>query len=176
MKAAALAIAVTMAIACASDVNRPTTTSTTEPTRAALIGDWSLVRSCDAVVRAFREAGLEELIPMSLVDARYFANEDQIAPGRPCHGAEETRYVYFFEADGRWGMLDDDNVLVDDREFAVVDEHTIAFGDVRIDHRVGADGALTFDVVTPERCDRICREVHAWAVAAFASGSFRRVA
>jgi len=176
MRAAALAIAMTMAISCASHVHSRAVHPPTGSTPAALIGDWWWIRSCDAVVRSFDVAGLEGLTREWLVEARYFANEDQIAQGRPCDGAEETRYVYFFEADGRWGMLDDDDVLVDDREFAIVDEHAIAFGDVRIDYRVGADGALTFDVVTPERCDRICREAHAWAIATFASGSFRRVA
>lgn len=135
-----------------------------------------MVRSCEAFVEAFRDAGLADLTRHWLVDARYFAREDEIPRDDPCDGAEETRYIYFFEESGRWGMLDDDDVLVDDRDFSVVDENTIAFGRVRIDYRIGAGGALTFDVAIPDPCDDACREAHAWAVATFAPGTFRAVA
>jgi predicted alpha/beta-hydrolase family hydrolase len=142
---------------------------------SALIGDWRWVRSCDAFVRAFREVGLADLSAQWLVSARFFAREDQIHPDDPCEGAEETPYVYFFEESGRWGMLDDDDVLVDDRAFSVVDEDTIAFGDVQIDYRIDAD-QLTFDVAIPGACDDASLADHAWAVATFAPGTFRRVA
>jgi pimeloyl-ACP methyl ester carboxylesterase len=142
---------------------------------SALIGDWRWVRSCDAFVRAFREAGLGARTRHWLVEARYFAREDQIDVDNPCEGAEETPYVYFFEESGRWGVLDDDDVLVDDRDFSVVDEDTIAFGDVEIDYRIDVD-ELTFDVAIPGACDDACREDHAWAVATFAPGTFRQIA
>jgi pimeloyl-ACP methyl ester carboxylesterase len=142
----------------------------------SLIGDWRWVRSCDAFVEAFRRAGLVELTRHWLVEARYFAREDEIRAGDPCAGAEETRYVYFFEGSGRWGMLDDDDVLVDDRDFSVVDEDTIAFGDVAVDYRIDAEGRLTFEVAIRGTCDDSCIEDHAWAVATFAPGTFRRVA
>lgn len=143
---------------------------------SALIGDWRWVRSCDAFVRAFREAGIADLIRTSLVSARYFAREDEIRAGDPCAGAEETPYVYFFEESGRWGVLDDDDVLVDDRDFSVVDEDTIAFGDIAVDYRIGPGGALSFDVLAPGTCENTCMEDHVWAVATFAPGTFRRVA
>jgi pimeloyl-ACP methyl ester carboxylesterase len=142
---------------------------------ASVLGDWRWVRACEAFVAAFRRAGLFDLTTRWLVSARYFAREDQIAPDDPCEGAEETPYVYFFEESGRWGMLDDDDVLVDDRDFSVVDEDTIAFGDVEVDYRIDAD-ELTFDVAVPRGCGDACLEDHAWAVATFAPGTFRRVA
>jgi len=142
---------------------------------SGLIGDWRRVRSCEAVVEAFREAGLVERTHDALVDARYFDREDQVEPHRPCEGAEETAYVYFFEESGRWGVLDDDDVLVDDRDFSVVDEDTIAFGDIAVDYRI-AGGALSFEVDVPGICDDTCIEDHTWAVATFAPGTFRRVA
>ncbi|HEX6579331.1 MAG TPA: alpha/beta hydrolase [Actinomycetota bacterium] len=142
---------------------------------ASVFGDWRWVRSCEAFVATFRRADLSDLTTRWLVSARYFAREDQIALDDPCDGAEETPYVYFFEESGRWGVLDDDDVLVDDRDFSVVDEDTIAFGDVEIDYRIDAD-ELTFDVAIPGACDGTCLEDHAWALATFAPGSFRRVA
>jgi dienelactone hydrolase len=142
---------------------------------SALIGDWRWVRSCEAVVEAFRDAGLAERTHDALVAARYFEREDQIDPDRPCDGAEETPYVYFFEGSGRWGVLDDDDVLVDDRDFSIVDEDTIAFGDIAVDYRIAA-GTLSFRVEVPGTCDDTCIEGLAWAVATFAPGTFRRVA
>jgi pimeloyl-ACP methyl ester carboxylesterase len=142
---------------------------------ASVLGDWRWVRSCDAFVAAFRRAGLSDLTTRWLVSARYFAREDQIAPDDPCEGAEETPYVYFFEGSGRWGVLDDDDVLVDAPDLAGVGEATIAFGDVEIDYRIDAD-ELTFDVAIPGACEGTCLEDHAWAVATFAPGTFRRVA
>jgi dienelactone hydrolase len=143
---------------------------------STLIGDWRWVRSCDAFVRAFREVGLADLIRTWLVSARYFSREDEIGAGDPCAGAEETPYVYFFEESGRWGVLDDDDVLVDDRDFSVVDEDTIAFGDIAVDYRIGPGGALSFEVDVPGTCDDTCIDDQAWAVATFAPGTFRRVA
>jgi pimeloyl-ACP methyl ester carboxylesterase len=142
---------------------------------SALIGDWRWVRSCDAFVDAFRQAGLVALTRHWLVEARYFAREDQIRAGEPCDGAEETPYVYFFEESGRWGVLDDDDVLVDDRDFLVVDEDTIAFGDIAVDYRI-AGATLSLEVVVPGTCEDTCLDDHAWAVATFAPGTFRRVA
>jgi pimeloyl-ACP methyl ester carboxylesterase len=141
----------------------------------SLIGDWRWVRSCDAFVDAFRVAGLGALTRHWLVEARYFSREDEIRAGDPCAGAEEARYVYFFEESGRWGMLDDDDVLVDDRQFSVVDEDTIEFGDVAVDYRIDPDGALTFEVVAPQTCDDACRDDLAWAVATFDPGTFQQV-
>ena len=45
-----------------------------------------------------------------------------------------------------------------------------------IDYRINEVGMLRFDVLIPLPCDTTCREEHAWAIATFASGSFRRVA
>jgi hypothetical protein len=162
--------------ACGSGGEGSSTPGREEQAAGSLTGEWRWVRSCDAVVRAFRRAGLADLTIRWLVDARYFSHEDQIDRSQVCDGAEETRYVYFFEESGRWGMLDDDDALVDDRAFSVVDEDTIAFDEVRIDYRINDDGMLRFDVVIPQPCDTTCREEHAWAIATFASGSFRQVA
>jgi hypothetical protein len=172
---AAAVVALTLS-ACGSVGEGGSTPVRQEQTAGSLTGEWQWVRSCDAVVRAFRRADLADLTIGWLVDARYFPHEDQIDRGQICDGADETRYVYFFEESGRWGMLDDDDALVDDKAFSVVDEYTIAFDEVRIDYRINDDGMLRFDVLIPQPCDTTCREEHAWAIATFASGSFRRVA
>ena len=111
---------------------------------------------------------------MWLVETRYFAREDQIETADPCNGAEETSYVYFFES-GRWGLIDDDDVLVDDQPFEIVDGDTIAFEAIEIDHRIEGD-TLTFEVRRPDPCDAECLQTYAWALATFAPATLRRAA
>jgi hypothetical protein len=72
-------------------------------------------------------------------------------------------------------MLDDDDVLVDDRHFSIIDEDTIAFGDVEVDSRIDGE-TLTFEVTIPGACGDACLVEHVWALATFAPGAFRRVA
>jgi hypothetical protein len=170
----ALVVVLVFAVGCGPPTEAPSEPSP-EPTGSrTVIGEWGWVRSCDAVVRAFRDANLMRSTRVWLVETRYFAREDLIDRDRPCAGAEESRYVYFFEASGRWGVLDDDDVLVDDRDFTVVDEDTLAFDDIEVTLRL-RDDLLTFDVAVPERCDEACRDGYAWAIATFAAATLRRV-
>jgi hypothetical protein len=172
----ALAVVLTLTVACGPACESPPEPSPEPAGSLPLVGEWRWIRSCDAVVQAFRDAGLVGLTRVWLVETRYFAREDLIDRDRPCAGAEETRYVYFFEASGRWGVLDDDDVLVDDRDFNVVDRNTIVFGAVEVDHLIDPGGVLTFDVEVPGRCDAMCRDGYAWAVATFAAATLRRAA
>jgi hypothetical protein len=172
----ALTVVLALAVGCGATTEAPPEPSQEPAGSLTLVGEWRWIRSCDAVVRAFRDAGLVGLTRVWLVEARYFAREDLIDRDRPCAGAEENRYVYFFEASGRWGLLDDDDVLVDDRDFTAVDRSTIAFGDVEVDYLIDPEGVLTFDVEVPERCDETCRDGYAWAVATFAAATLRRTA
>jgi hypothetical protein len=149
----------------------PSPTFQTSP----VFGDWRWTRSCNSVVEALRRAGLEERIRQLLVDARYFAHEDLIDVERPCKGAEETRYVYFFEETGRFGVIDDDDVLVDDREFVIIDDATIVVDGVTVGFRI--DGhMLTFAVHRPDDCDSACEDSYAWAAATLAPARLRRIA
>ena len=175
MRRPSLALALVILSACGSGPVSPSGSSTPAGDVSPLLGDWRWTRSCDAVVEAFEEAELTDRLPRALVDARYFANEDQIRQGDPCAGAEETGYLYFFEVPGRWGVIDDDDVLVEDRTYTVVDDDTIAFDDVQVDHRVDG-GSLTFEVRRPATCDRGCTETYVWALATFAPATLERAA
>ena len=175
MRRALTALGLVILAACGPGPASPSGSSTPAGDVDALLGDWTWIRSCDAVVEAFEEAGLTDRLPRALVDARYFANEDQIRRGDPCAGAEETGYLYFFEVPGRWGVIDDDDVLVEDRAYAVVDDDTIAFDDVQVDHRVDGD-TLSFEVRRPATCDAACMDTYVWALATFAPATLERAA
>jgi dienelactone hydrolase len=145
-----------------------------------IVGEWRRINSCDAFVRAFEGAGLRELIPEWLVTTGYATRADQIDPAAPCTGAVEDRNKYFFEASGRFGSLDQDEVLVDDGTYRLVDADTIAFvgtltgRELRADFRIRGD-RLSFEVPIPAGCAGPCREDLAWVVSAFYPGAFERV-
>jgi hypothetical protein len=166
---------VAAAVACGAPTEVPSATSERTDATTALVGDWAWGRSCDAFVRVFRDARLAELTAGWLVEARYFPREDLIDPRHPCRGAKETRHVYFFESSGRWGSIDEDGVLVDDREFAVVDEDTIAFDAIEVDFAIDREGRVAFTVRSPTGCDAACEDTYAWAVATFGSAILRPV-
>jgi hypothetical protein len=161
-------------VGCATEVTGPSPAPTRAEDATPLFGDWRWTRSCEAVVDAFREAGMAGRIREALVAARYYPHEDRIPRTNPCAGAEETDYLYFFEAPGRWGVVDDDDVLVEDREFRVVDADTIAFDEVEVTYRIDGDGRLTFEVRPATPCDGACEESYAWALATFAAATLRR--
>ena len=169
-----LAVALALSIGCGSSPASPPI-APSPVDGVDLFGDWEWVRSCEAFVRAFRDAGMVKLTSRWLVDARYFAREDLIAPNRPCEAADEARYTYFFEASGRWGVLDDDYVMVEDRDFTIADKDTIAFGVVEVDFSVIGGDTLKFEVRSPDECDSRCRDTYTWAVATFAPAKLRRM-
>jgi hypothetical protein len=173
MRRARLALGLVILAACGSSHVPASGSSTPAGHVNPLLGDWRWTRSCDAVFQDFDEANLTDRLPRALVDARYFANEDQIRQDDPCVGAEETAYLYFFEVPGRWGVIDEDDVLVEDRTYEVVDEDTISFVDIEVDHRVEGD-TLTFDVRRPATCDPACLETYVWALARFAPATLER--
>ena len=150
-------------------------------TENAIVGEWRRINSCSAFVRAFERVGLEDLAPEWLVTAGYFHRTEQIQATSPCAGATDDENSYFFEASGRFGSLDQDTVLVDEGEYRVVDDDTIAFVGpltdrrVAVDFRIGQDDELRFDVVVPDGCGGSCRQDYAWVLSAFYPGGFERV-
>ena len=170
------AICLILLLACGSEpIGSPSPSTSTPETPNPLLGDWRWTRSCEAVVESFEDVELTGHLSEALVDARYFPSEDAIRANEPCAGAEETGYLYFFEAPGRWGLIDDDDVLVEDREFTIVDDDTIAFDDLEVDHRIDGD-TLTFEVRRPTTCDAACVDTYVWAVTTFAPATLRRAA
>jgi len=187
-----LAIGVMAAVGCgsSSQVAPPTvatpaaTSASSSATGAAttLIGEWRRINSCGAFVRSFHAAELDDLAPEALVDAAYFGRIDQVDESDPCRGAQEVVHSYFFQDTGRFGSLDDDEVLVDDGAYATVDADTITLAgpltetDVTLDYRIVGGDTLSFrQVVVPADCKGRCREDYAWAIAAFYPGEFHRV-
>jgi hypothetical protein len=94
-----LVVVLRLAVACGPMSEAPPEPSPEPAGSLTLVGEWRWIRSCDAVVQAFRDAGLVGLTRVWLVETRYFSREDLIDRGRPCAGAEENWYVLTFDVD-----------------------------------------------------------------------------
>lgn len=149
-----------------------------------IVGTWQRVTSCERFVRALKQAGLAELSTELLVwsPSRWFPTQDAVPKGDRCRGASEAPYSYYFTEDGRFGLVDEDGVLVQDETYEPVDSDTISMnlvtsdsvrGAVTVDYRIRSD-VISFDVVLPNPCNARCRQVTAWAIAGFYPGPLQR--
>ena len=179
-------LAVAAALAACHEEVAPTavsgSTASTTPSGppSAVVGEWARINSCDAFVQAFQRAGLDRLVPEWLVSAGYFVREDQVDPSTPCQGAVEDRNSYFFEPSGRFGSLDQDEVVVDDGTYAPLDGSAIAIVGktsgrrFRVDFRI-ASSRIRFHVPVPAGCTGDCRNDLAWVLSMFYPGGLTRV-
>jgi hypothetical protein len=152
-----------------------------EPAASPLVGEWRRVNSCEAFVRAFADAGLEDLAPEWLVGGGYFQRRRDIDDARPCRGATEVEHSHYFTEDGRFGSYDQNGEQVDHGDYTLLDDTTLTFpthakefgGDITVRYRVQGD-TLAFEVVAPDPCTGGCRMATAWAISAFYPGAFER--
>jgi hypothetical protein len=181
---AALAAAILVPIAgCGSDDDEGTAstttsapTSTTAEAAPAIVGTWQRVNSCAAMVKAFEDAGLDDLTAEWLVGAEFWSSTEDIPSPDPCEGAREVEHSHFFEENGFWGSRDEDGKQVDEGIYQLTDDDTLGFGDFTVGYHI-ADDTLTFDaVVPPNPCTDDCRGEYAHLVSAFYPGEFQRQA
>lgn len=148
---------------------------------APLVGDWQRSNSCPMLIRALREARLPELASESLVRAWFFDRDDEIDAAHPCRGAANKPIYIFFTPDGRFGAIDEDDVLVESATYALRgrDAFTIharsglTSGSAIVRYRTMGH-AIRFDVMVPHPCRAACRAIRSWAFSIFSSGRFER--
>ena len=156
-----------------------------QPSAGPLVGTWQRVTSCERFLRALERAGLGEFSTELLVwsPSRWFPSEGSVPTGDRCRGATEAPYSVYFAEDGRFGVVDDDGVLVEKQTYRPVDEDTISLhlvtwdsvrGTVSVDYRIRGD-VIRFGVVVPHPCGERCRQVTAWAIADLYAGPLQRI-
>jgi hypothetical protein len=182
---ALLAGAVLAAGACDSSEERSdpaaAVTTASEAPSDRLVGTWRRVNSCRRFVQGFADAGLEDLTAEWLVGGGYYVRPRAIDHSRPCRGATEVQHSHFFTEDGRFGSYDQNGEEVDNGDYRILDDATLAFpshakefgGDITVRYRVEGD-TLEFAVEVPDPCTGRCRIATAWAISAFYSGAFER--
>jgi hypothetical protein len=107
------------------------TSATTAPTTAALaiVGRWERVNKCPQLVMALEEAGLGVIAPSVVGDyfpdtsAKELAQKDEL-----CEGAKPFVHYHFFDANGRFGSLDEEQDQVDDGMYEIIDEERFRIG------------------------------------------------
>jgi hypothetical protein len=151
-----------------SGTNEPTATSGEETTTAAgtgLVGEWRTENVCEDQVRAFKEAGLDDLVSEWVEDYPGQKSSDS----DPCHGAKPIEHSHGFGESGSFASYDANGQQVDDGSYTTVDDRTFTLGDppVTVHYRIEGDTA-TFDVVIPKNCTtKRCRESAAYVTSVF---------
>jgi hypothetical protein len=172
----ALAI-VSIASACGSspaappppNLDMPASPTRAETDTPAIVGTWEREVTCQEVVSALRDAGLQDwvleaiagngLVP-GLTDPAQLAD-----PEDPCAGAVPRTHSHFFTEDGRFGSLDWNGESVDDGTYEVPEDGTLVvskeFPDVTFHYAIDGD-TIMFEPEIPA-CSPDCFEA-AWSV------------
>ena len=102
-----------------------TTTASSSASTPALVGRWKRTNKCSELVAALEHDGLGKIAPSVIGD--YFPDVDpkQLAQkDDPCHGAKPIVHYHFFDENGRFGSLDQNEEQVDEGTYKITDDHT----------------------------------------------------
>ena len=127
----------------------------------------------------FDAAGLAES-HLGWLQGNFFGGGAGPTEGDVCAGAQgPLEHSHFFTDDGAFGSHDEHGEQVDDGDYELVDEDTLAFpshasefgydGDLIVDYEITGD-VVTFDVVLPDACEDTCKDAYAWALSASPPG------
>ena len=150
---------------------------------SALVGSWHRRQTCAEMLAVFEEAGLADS-HRDWLQGNFYGGQPGPKKGDPCAGAQGAlEHDHYFTDDGGFGSHDQNGEEVDNGDFAAIDADTVTFpshakefgydGDILVDYAVDED-AITFDVMMPSPCADACADAYAWALSAFASGSWQR--
>ena len=160
-------------------VAQPVSTSTTAT--PALVGEWARETTCDELVSALTQAGLEQWVMEGVAGNGFVpgvTSPDQIADAaNPCDGAVPRRHSHFFTDDGEFGSLDWNGEQVDDGTYELIDENTFVipkeFPNVTFDFTIEGD-TIMFEPRIPD-CSPDCFEAP-WSVSvAYPGKTWERV-
>jgi hypothetical protein len=106
----------------------PTTAGTTA-TDPELVGLWRRVNKCPELLGALEEAGLGAAAASVVGDYFPGARPEELAEKEDlCEGAEPFVHYHFFDANGRFGSLDEEQDQVDDGMYEIIDEGRFRIG------------------------------------------------
>ena len=138
------------ATTAATGATAPEATSDTSP----LVGRWRRVNKCAELVKALDDAGLKAIAPSVAGDyfpdvpPKQLARKDDL-----CAGAKPIVHYHFFDADGRFGSLDEQEEQVDDGTYEIVDTGRFRIGNVDFGvvfrYQVDGDALSLSPVLTP---------------------------
>jgi hypothetical protein len=114
------------------------------------------VHECAQLVNALDEAGLAPIAPAVAgeffpgMSAAQLARKDDL-----CHGAEPFVHYHFFDANGQFGSLDENENQVDDGPYETIDSRTFRIGGappggVVFHYEIAGDTLTLSPVITQE--------------------------
>jgi hypothetical protein len=120
-----------------------TTTAGAAAADSQLVGLWRRVNKCPELIGALEEAGLGAAAASVVGDYFPDARPEELAEKEDlCEGAESFVHYHFFDAQGRFGSLDEEQGQVDDGMYEIIDEgrFRIGHGDVGVVFHYEVDG------------------------------------
>jgi hypothetical protein len=149
--------------------------SATASPRPALVGQWELDRTCQAIVAALTKAGHPELIRAGVGELVKGNINGEVPsgwdPNQPCATAlPPTPHSHTFWPNGMFNSYDENGNQVDDGPWAIVDDQTFTIGESTFKYAIAGD-ALTFEPVVPADCSGQCREALGWTYSVSFPGS-----
>jgi hypothetical protein len=164
--------AVSSSAAVATSSPRPIAAASPRP---ALVGQWELDRTCQAIVTALTKAGHPELIRGGVGELVEGNVDGQVPPrwdpNHPCALAlPPTPHSHTFWPNGMFNSYDENGKQVDDGPWAIVDDHTFTIGNSTFTYTIAGD-ALTFEPVVPADCSGRCKDDLGWMYSVSFPGS-----
>jgi hypothetical protein len=143
--------------------------------RPALVGQWELDRTCQAIVAALTKAGHPELIRAGVGELVKGNINGEVPsdwdPKQPCATAlPPTPHSHTFWPNGMFNSYDENGNQVDEGPWALVDDQTFTIGESTFKYAKVGD-ALTFEPVVPADCSGQCREALGWMYSVSFPGS-----
>jgi hypothetical protein len=143
--------------------------------RPALVGQWELDRTCEAIVAALTKAGHPELIRSGAGELVQGNINGEVPsdwdPKHPCANAlPPTPHSHTFWPNGMFNSYDERGNQVDDGPWAIVDDHTFTIGASTFRYSIVGD-ALMFEPVVPADCSGQCRDDLGWMYSVSFPGS-----
>jgi hypothetical protein len=149
--------------------------SATASPRPALVGQWELDRTCQAIVAALTKAGHPELIRVGVGELVKGNINGEVPSGwdpkQPCSTAlPPTPHSHTFWPNGMFNSYDENGNEVDDGPWAIVDDQTFTIGESTFKYAIAGD-ALTFEPVVPADCSGQCKDALGWTYSVSFPGS-----
>ena len=113
----------------ASDTSSTASTSAAGVSPPSLVGHWTGVHDCAAIVAALRAAGAPETVVVENIVGNGLVLEgspDELASAEdPCAEAVPREHGHFFTESGEFGSTDFNGDQVDDGTYEIIDDDTV---------------------------------------------------
>ena len=150
--------------------------ATPDLSQVALVGQWQLNRTCQAIVDVLTAAGHPELIEQDVGELVEGNVDGNVPPGwdsaHPCVKAlPPTPHSHTFWPNGTFNSYDEHGNEVDDAPWASVDADSFTIGSSTFTYTITDGNKLRFEPDVPTSCSGECSRMLWWVYAVSYPGS-----